>query len=296
VTVLVVGDVVTDILTVHPEELVPGSDTPARVYLTGGGSAANTACWLAGAGRSVTLIGVVGDDAAGADRVAELGAAGVRTAVRRVPGARTGSVVVLSHGSERTMLCDRGANGRLSTVDVSAALASQPDARHLHLSGYTLFDGESRDAGRYALGEALARGLGTSVDAASAGPLTRVGAAPFLSWVHGADLLLANLAEARALTGHDQPPELLARTLTGYFPQVVVKLADQGAIWASRGGGLVRVPAQPATVVDPTGAGDAFAAGLLSAWIDGAQPLEALHAGALLGAHAVALTGGRPLL
>ncbi len=295
-TVLVVGDVVTDILAVHPEDLVPGSDTPARVYQTGGGSAANTACWLASLGGPVTLIAAVGDDQAGADRLAELSAAGVGTAVRRVAGARTGSVVVLSHGAERTMLCDRGANARLSTVDVSAALATVPDARHLHLSGYTLFDADSRDAGRYALREAIGRGLGTSVDAASAGPLTRVGATAFLSWVQGADLLLANLAEARALTGHDGPPELLAQTLTGPFPQVVVKLAEQGAIWVSRGGGPVRVTAQPAALVDPTGAGDAFAAGLLSAWIDGAQPLDALHAGTRLGSRAVAVTGGRPPL
>ncbi len=294
-TVLVVGDVVTDILAVHPQELVPGSDTPAAVHLTGGGSAANTACWLAGLRRPVTLIGVVGADAAGTDRLAELAAAGVGTAIRRAPHARTGSVVVLSHGAERTMLCDRGANTELSTVDIDTALAAYPDARHLHLSGYALFDGGSREAGRYALAEAAARGLGTSVDAASAGPLNRVGATAFLSWVHHADLLLANLAEAQALAGHAGTPEALAHTLTQYFPRVVVKLAESGAVWASRDGDVVGVPARPATMVDPTGAGDAFAAGLLDAWLGGAPPLDALHAGAVLGAKAVSITGGRPV-
>ncbi len=295
-SVLVVGDIVTDILAVHPEELVPGSDTPAAVHLTGGGSAANTACWLAGLGQPVTFVGVVGDDPAGADRVAELAAAGVGTAVRRSADARTGSVVVLSHGHERTMLCDRGANATLSPLDIATALAGQPDARHLHLSGYALFDPGSRDAGRYSLGEAAARGLGTSVDAASAGPLARVGATAFLSWVHHVDLLLANLAEARVLAGHDGPPQALARSLTEHVPHAVVKLAGDGAVWASRGGGLVAVPAQAATVVDPTGAGDAFAAGLLDAWLGGAQPVDALHAGTRWGARAVARTGGRPPL
>jgi ribokinase len=294
VSVLVVGDIVTDVLAIHPEELVPGSDTPARVYVTGGGSAANTACWLAGLGRQVTMVGVVGDDAAGTDRLTELAAAGVGTAVRRCPDSRTGSVVVLSHGHDRTMLCDRGANGALSPMDISAALAGEPDARHLHLSGYALFDQGSRDAGRYALTEARARGMGTSVDAASAGPLGRVGAAAFLSWVHQVDLLFANLAEARVLTGHDGPPELVARALTEHVPHAVVKLAEAGAVWAARGGALVTVPAQPAAAVDPTGAGDAFAAGLLDAWLGGAQPVDALHAGTRLGARAVTLTGGRP--
>ena len=293
-TVLVVGDVVTDVLALHPEELVPGSDTPARVHLTGGGSAANTACWLASAGRPVALVGVVGDDRAGADRLAELAEAGVGVAVRCQPGARTGSVVVLSHGSDRTMLCDRGANAALSTGDIDAAFEAYPDARHLHLSGYALFDADSRDAGRYALGEAARRGLSTSVDAASAGPLSRVGADPFLTWVHRTDLLLANLAEARTLTGHDGPPVEVAQALAEHAAHVVVKLAEQGAVWVVQYADPVAVPAEPATVVDPTGAGDAFAAGLLDAWLGGAEPVQALRAGTRLGAAAVAITGGRP--
>jgi len=45
---------------------------------------------------------------------------------------------------------------------------------------------------------------------------------------------------------------------------------------------------------DPTGAGDAFAAGLLAAWCSGAEPQAALAAGAALGAAAVARIGARP--
>ncbi len=69
---LVVGDIVTDILAVHSESLTVDSDTPARISVTGGGSAANTAVWLASTGAAVDLLGVVGADVAGDDRLAEL--------------------------------------------------------------------------------------------------------------------------------------------------------------------------------------------------------------------------------
>jgi sugar/nucleoside kinase (ribokinase family) len=292
--IVVVGDIVTDVLAVYSGEIAHGSDTAARIHLTAGGSAANTAAWLARTGRPVTLVGVVGGDAPGAQRLAELAESGVDCAVRVAPGAVTGSVVVLSQAEERTMLCDRGANALLSTVDVDGAVASARDAVHLHLSGYVLFDGDSRAAGRDALATAARQGLTTSVDAASAGPLRRVGGAAFLDWVRAADLLLANLDEARALLSLDAPPEVLAAGLAGHVPHAVVKLGADGAVWAGHDGTLVRVPAQPAAVADPTGAGDAFAAGLLDSWLSGTGPGGALQAGAALGARAVSVPGARP--
>jgi sugar/nucleoside kinase (ribokinase family) len=287
--VVVVGDIATDVLAVYSGQLATGTDTAATVSLTAGGSAANTAAWLASAGVPVTLVGVVGGDAAGAQRLAELAEAGVDCAVRRAAGHATGTVVVLSESDERTMLCDRGANALLSTVDIDAAM-NGVRAAHLHLSGYALFDEASRVAGRHALAAARSRGLSTSVDAASAGPLRRVGAGAFLDWVRGVDLLLANADEAVALTGSADPARL-----AGYARHAIVKRGPEGAGWATSGARTRWVPAQPATVRDVTGAGDAFAAGLLSAWLDGAQPEQALRAGARLGARAVSGTGARPI-
>src|SRR5262249_14840815 len=149
------------------------------------------------------------------------------------PGKVTGSVVVLSRDQERTMLCDRGANALLSTSDIDRAMTVAAGAVHLHLSGYALFDGESRTAGRHALATAAERGLTTSVDAASAGPLRRVGGAAFLDWVRGVDLLLANLDEALALLDVAEPPEALARLLAGHARHAVVKLGADGAVWAT---------------------------------------------------------------
>ncbi|GIJ52854.1 ribokinase [Virgisporangium aurantiacum] len=289
---MVVGDVVTDVVAVHAGELAVGSDTDARITVTGGGSAANTAAWLANLGVDVTLVGVVGDDDAGAARLAELRTAGVRCAVRVVPGATTGSIVVLSGGGDRTMLADRGANALLRADDVGPVVTG---AALVHVSGYTLFDPATRPAGIAALGAAAAAGATASVDAASAAPLRAVGGSAFLEWTRAAHVLFANVDEARALLGVPPPaPDPGARHLAATFGgEVVLKHGAAGAVW-SDGADVIAVPAAPAEAVDPTGAGDAFAAGYLAARLAGARPAEALQAGAKHGARAVSRVGARP--
>ncbi len=283
--IVTVGDLVTDVLAVLRAPLAAGSDTPATVHVTGGGQAANTAAWLAWLRQPVTFVGAVGDDQAGHDRLAELHAAGVRTQVSVRPGASTGSIVVLTYQGERTMISDRGANLLLAPSDVEIALEG---AAHLHLSGYTLLDQASRPAGRAALAAAQIRGVRTSVDAASAAPL--LAAQGFLEWVRGVDLLIANEQEAEALVGTDDQAARLAHAIG---TSAVIKHGPLGATWAGPAG-VVHMPTEPVHVVDATGAGDAFAAGLLAAWSSTGDPALALQEGCRLGAHAVGLVGARP--
>ncbi|GGN00319.1 sugar/nucleoside kinase (ribokinase family) [Actinoplanes campanulatus] len=289
--ILVVGDLVTDVLVEHHGPIQPGSDTEAAIRVAGGGQGANTAAWLAHAGRAVTLVAAVGDDPAGRDRVAELEAGGVRCAVR-IADAATGSVVVLTGAAERTMITDRGASLLLDPDHVTAAVSAAPAGGHLHLSGYPLLHAGSRPAGLAALAAAASRGLTVSVDAASAAPLRAVGAEVFLEWVRGADLLLCNADEAGVLAGPGTPAEQAAR-LAGRVRNVVVKQGAGGALWHGPDG-VAAVAAESVPVKDPTGAGDAFAAGLLAVWCSGADPEAALRAGNALGATAVSTVGGRP--
>ena len=79
------------------------------------------------------------------------------------------------------------------------------------------------------------------------------------------------------------------------FPEVVVKLGAQGALWAGRERRtVVRAAARPVEVVDSTGAGDAFAAGWLPVWLAAGDPAAALAAGCALAARAVTQVGARP--
>ncbi|MET8118008.1 PfkB family carbohydrate kinase [Micromonospora sp. NPDC005189] len=291
--VVVVGDVITDVVAVLSGPLAPGSDTAAEISLGGGGQAANTAAWVAAQGVGVTLVAAVGDDDSGRDRMAELERAGVDCAVDLVEGVPTGTVIVLATDGERTMVSQRGANLRLSAAHVERALAAVPDAGHLHLSAYTLLDVGSRDAGLRALAAARERGLTTSVDAASAAPLRRVGAAAFLGWVRDVDLLLVNADEATVLAG-GLDPAAQGRALSATARRVVVKGGAAGAVWVDRTAAVSVAPARRVTVVDVTGAGDAFAAGLLTAWLAGATPTAALNRATDLGGLAVSTIGARP--
>jgi len=88
--------------------------------------------------------------------------------------------------------------------------------------------------------------------------------------------------------------------LAARFPEVVVKLGVEGALWTD-GRNEERVPAVVVAAaaagggrLDTTGAGDAFAAGLLAARLRGASPAEALSAGCALAAQAVITPGARP--
>ena len=62
-TIVVVGEVMTDVIVRVEHPLALASDTPARIRLAHGGSAANTAAWLARAGADAAFVGCVGDDA-----------------------------------------------------------------------------------------------------------------------------------------------------------------------------------------------------------------------------------------
>ena len=300
--VVVVGDLAVDVVVAPAGPLRPDGDGPAKITTSGGGAGANTATWLAAAGVDVTLAARVGDDPAGRAAVEALTAAGVRAAVAVDPAAPTATVVVLlepagpadpprggaGHGAggggdRRTMLSDRGAAALLEPAD----LPPLRGVDHVHVSGYVLRDAGSRAAGHAALRAARAAGATTSVDPQATGALDRA----LLEQVGPVDLLLPATAELAALTGSADPRS--AEALLDLAGAVAVTRGAAGATWVGRDGTWSSA-SPPVAVVDATGAGDAFDAGLLAAWLRGAAPAEALAAGCAAGAAAVSRRGARP--
>src|SRR5271170_3351061 len=202
--VVVIGDLMTDTVAHARLALARGSDTPAAVTMHGGGSGANIAAWMAADGGDVAFVGRRGADIAGRNRDMELMGYGVDARLVMDPERPTGTcVVMVTHKGERTMLSDPGANAALAPDDLPHDLFV-PGA-HVHVSGYTLLSEGSRAAALAALDFARRAGMSTSVDGASAAPLERVGAEPFFELTGNAVLLFVNVAQARVLTGREDP-------------------------------------------------------------------------------------------
>lgn len=256
----------------------------AKLVTAPGGAAANTAVWLAQLGADTTLVSRVGDDLAGEHLRRGLTAAGVRCAFTVDPAAATGAVVALiDEQGQRSMLSDRGANALLRAADLDPSVLD--GAAHLHLSGYVLLDSSSLPAGVAVLAAARAAGLSTSVDPQVAAMISDPPA--FVELLRGVDVLLPNAEELAVLGG----PSVVLDAVGA----IAVTAGADGASWHSRST-TVTVAAKPVDVVDSTGAGDAFNAGLLTAWLTGAAPREALLAGVRAGALATTRMGAWPPL
>ncbi|MGI5121063.1 sugar kinase [Marinactinospora thermotolerans] len=291
---VVIGDLMTDAVARAFHPLARGSDTPASVIMYGGGSGANVAAWLAVEGTDTTLVGRRGSDITGRTREMELMGYGIDARMVMDPERPTGTcVVMITHRGDRTMLSDPGANAALQPEDLPRDVFG-PDG-HLHLSGYTLLNEGSRRAARAALRMARSTGMSISVDGGSHAPLERAGAEDFLEWTTDARLLFANKEQATVLTGREEA-EAAAKVLIAWYPNVVIKLGDAGALWASRNrDDIIVLPAEP---VEPSpgsiGAGDAFIAGFLPPWLAGKHPRDALASAQRLAARALHQPGARP--
>jgi 2-dehydro-3-deoxygluconokinase len=105
-----------------------------------------------------------------------------------------------------------------------------------------------------------------------------------------ADICFATAHEAAIAVDEADPPTL-ARRIAELGPRhVLIKLGPEGAV-SVVDGELHTVTALRVTVIDPVGAGDAFAAGYLASLLEGADPAERMSLAAQVGAYAVTVDG-----
>jgi sugar/nucleoside kinase (ribokinase family) len=288
-----IGDVMLDVVTkidVLPSQINYGSDTPAKISTHGGGAAGNVAAWLTRTDARATIVGHVGNDAAGSALVSEFDSLGVRHHNLVVDEGHSGVVVVLVDPTgERTMFPDNGANSGLHIGD----LPDLEGYNAVYISGYSPLDPLSLQGIKEMISKIQKAGIEIFFDPASVGGMKEVPLQEVKSWLPLMDVLLLNEEEAIYLSGASDI-EIALDYLLEYCCTVVIKRGSHGAIGKSRGGESVAVPALPTTVVDTTGAGDSFAAGFISYFATKKDLTRALMAGAEVAAHCVAIVGARP--
>jgi 2-dehydro-3-deoxygluconokinase len=256
------------------------------------GAEANVAVGLARLGESAGYVTRLGDDEFGQAIAFRLRGEGVdisRTTVD--PAAPTGVLFRerREFGPVNVLYYRRGsAASRLTPADLDATYIQQ--ARYLILSGITPALSESARQTVFAAAE-LARATGVTVvvdpnirlklwSADEARPVVR-------DLVAHADLVLPGLDEATLLTGETDPRRAAAALLQLGPRQVVLKLGDRGALALDASGSLEAPAVSLPRIVDPIGAGDAFAAGFLASKLRGLDLAASLAIANRCGAHAM---------
>ena len=255
-----------------------------------GGKGANQAVAAARLGRSVALVGRVGE-ADGAALLDSLAAARVDTsACLPTPDAPSGhAALVVAQDGQNIILVSPGANARLTPRDV---------ARHRALI--------SAARGCLVQQEIPAETVAAAVEAAAdAGTAVILNPAPYrplaAELLAKVTVLVPNAGELADLLGAEEPetPEDAARLLRGAaLPcgAVIATLGAHGAVVA-QGAKTIHVAAPRVTAVDAVGAGDTFCGALADALVRGDDLVDAARwavCAASLATTAPGAQGGMP--
>jgi sugar/nucleoside kinase (ribokinase family) len=289
--VLCVGILVADVFVPPLERLPDAGELLATddFLIQPGGCAGNTAISLGRLGVPAAVCACVGDDLLGDFVERDLRSRGIDTSgVRRAPGYPTSKTVIVPVvGEDRRFIHTFGANAALTAGDIEAAALEAAEV--VYVGGYLVLPALREEELAARLTEARARGTRVVLDVAvPAGSSLSLEAASALLPL--ADYVVPNADEARALTGESEPSRQAERLLERGAHTVVVKLGERGAYVRSAGEAF-EVPAPPVEVVEPSGAGDAFAAGLVLGILEGWDLERSVRFASVLGASACTALG-----
>lgn len=250
VRICTLGDLLMDVV-VRPDGVArPGDDIRARIAVGVGGQAANVAAWAAHLGAKARLVAARGDDAVGDLMHAELTERAVEVRGPVIAGPTGTVVAMLDAEGERSMMSDRGVSPEFLPEALDSSWFGGVD--RLHITGYSLIAEPFAYTAMAAAHQARAAGARVSVDLSAAHLIRALGGAAFRRRLEtvAPEVIFGTASEFAALDGPVSAPV------------IVTKRGAEGCVvtWP---GGSERVAAPQVTVVDTTGAGDAFSAGFL---------------------------------
>lgn len=311
--VIGVGNAIVDVLAKADDNFLKSHDIPkggmilidedraATIYDAmaagieiSGGSAANSIACIASLGGKGGFVGKVSSDTLGEIFRHDLRAMGVEYDTTPLEGGpATGRCLInVTADAQRSMTTFLGAAGFVSPADI--------DAEQIQRAAITFFEGYlfeqpiAREAFVKACRIAKESGRRAALTLSDASCVERQFDA-FRSFIGGhVDILLSNEVEAAALFGsHDIA--IIAEKARALCPLTAVTRSEKGSILIPREGDIVEIAAYPATALeDTTGAGDAYAAGLLYGLARDFELERSGKLGSLAASEVISHFGARP--
>ena len=261
-----------------------------EVVVSPGGCGSNVALGLAAQSIPTLLIARVGQDDAG--RLVQSYWQRANIDLRGLqldPDKPTAvSVGLVDSQAQPRFIHTPGANGNLTATDLDIGFLQQARVKWLHIAGFFVLPGILDDRMPAKLKLAQLAGIGLSLDVVRSPRMRH----PEYVWpcLPYLDVFLCNAEESRMLTGRQAPPEAAQELLRQGAERVIIKLGAEGCLLAEQDE-IRHIPGMPVEVVDTTGAGDAFAAGLIAALVQGADFPAGCLAGNRAGAKNAACFG-----
>jgi nucleoside kinase len=239
-----------------------------KVYF--GGGAANIAAGIAVLGEPCTLLSAVGSDFSGSDYEKWMNKIGITPQFFRVEGENTATAFMFTdEPGDQITFFEWGASSAFSREEAPALpfvhmATADPEfnVKIAEKSEFSSFD-PGQDLHRYTKEQ-----LETILD--------------------HIDILFANHHEIK---GMEKTLSSTEKGIVSRIPMAVVTMGIEGSILYKNGHIEGRVPAMPVKMADPTGAGDAYRAGFLTAFSRGYDPLVACRVGTVTASFAVEKTG-----
>lgn len=233
-----------------------------EIRLTVAGTAGGTVVDTAKLGLKSLAVGAVGDDEKADWVLLTLNKHGIDTsAMQRIKGVPTSATILnVRPNGDRPALHVRGASDHF---DLPPAMYDQVfDAEIVHLGGTGLLRKLDGEPSRIILAEAKKRGCVTTFDLIAANAETAAVVEPLVPFI---DYFMPSIEEAQDMSGRKGPADCAGYYLDRGATCCVFTLGGEGAYYANKDGTRLKVPAFDIKVVDTTGCGDAFDAGMITA-------------------------------
>jgi sugar/nucleoside kinase (ribokinase family) len=258
-----------------------------RRRLTPGGSAANTASIMAAHGRRVGLVGMIADDSAGRLMAHTYDSIGMEflTPIAQYPERTTTSLILTTPGGQAATAISIGVTDKLTSEHLPTV---RPRTQWVFIEGRVL-----DQVGESALIDYVhhAHSTGAAVAFSLSGRReVRLHQNALRKIILRCQLVLGTEDEFAELA--EAAPLALLTDVSAVGPRVVMTRGSLGAVVAEDGRLRSYTAVSPPSVVDTTGAGDAFAAGFLLSTTAGGNTDDAMTSAATLAAHMVGHLGG----